>query len=99
MMSSLTRFGGLALLAGVLLSSAVPAGTAHLACKQRATFGLGGGPDLGTAMTNAIQNWRMRTSAAHGAVYGNYYNALNYGRRCNRTGGLIYCRVWANPCR
>jgi hypothetical protein len=99
MMSSMIRFGALALLAGVLLSSAVPAGAAHLACKQHATFDLGRGPDLGTAMNNAIQNWRVRTSGAYGAAYGNYYNALNYGRRCNRTGGLTYCRVWANPCR
>src|SRR5262245_65307245 len=99
MMSSPTGFGGLALLAAVLLSSAVPAGAAHLACKQHATFGLGRGPDLATAMSNAIQNWRVRTSAAYGAAYCNYYNALNYGRRCDRTGRLTYCRVWAHPCR
>jgi hypothetical protein len=99
MMSSVTRIGGLALLAAVLLSSAAPAGAAHLACKRHATFGLGRGSDLATAMSNAIQNWRARTSAAYGAAYGSFYNALNYGRRCNSTGGLTYCRVWASPCR
>jgi hypothetical protein len=99
MTGAATRFGAKVLLASVLLSGTVPASAAHLACKQHSTFGVGRGPTLGIAMDHAIQNWRMRTAGAYGAAYGNYYNALNYGRRCNRTGGLTYCRVWANPCR
>jgi hypothetical protein len=99
MIGAATRFGASALLAGALLSGAAPASAAHLACKQHSTFGVGRGPALGIAMDHAIQNWRMRTVSAYGAAYGNYYNALNYGRRCNTAGGLTYCRVWANPCR
>jgi hypothetical protein len=98
-MISFTRFGATGLLAGVLLSDAVPASAAHLACKQHSTFGVGRGSNLGIAMNHAIENWRMRTSGAYGAAYGRYYNALNHGRRCSRAGGLTYCRVWANPCR
>lgn len=99
MISAVTRLAAAALLAGSLLSTAAPARAAHLACKEHATVGLGRGPSLGTAMSNAIQNWRMHAAAAYGAAYSYYYNAVNYGRRCNRTGGLTYCRVWANPCR
>lgn len=99
MISSVTGFAGAGLLAGVLLSVAAPASAAHLACKQHATFGVGRGPNLTAAMSNAIQDWRSRTAGAYGAAYGNYHNAVNYGRRCNRKGGLSYCRVWVNPCR
>lgn len=98
MISSVTRFGAAALLASVLLSNTVPASAAHLACKHT-TFGVGRGPNLDIAMNNAIQNWRMRTSSAYGAAYGYWYNTVNRGRHCNRTGGLTYCRVWAIPCR
>jgi hypothetical protein len=99
MTKSVATCGAAALLAGALLAGAVPAIAAHLACKQQSTFGVGRGPNLGIAMNNAIQNWRMRAVSAYGGAYGYYYNALNYGRRCNTTGGLSYCRVWANPCR
>jgi hypothetical protein len=96
-----TLFRGivLATLVMAIPLGAAPASAAHLACKELATFGLGRGPDLGTAMNNAIQNWRMRTSQAYGAAYGYYNNALNYGRHCNRKDSLTYCRVWADPCR
>ncbi len=99
MISSMTRFAATALFAGVLLSSAMPASAAHLACKPSSTFGIGRGPNLDVAMSHAIQNWRMRTAGEYGPDYSNWYNTLDKGRDCNVEGWLTYCRVWANPCR
>ena len=99
MIHPLARFGTTALLASVLLSSAMPARASHLACKQQVTYGLGRGTNLDIAMSNAVQNWRTKALSAHGDPYSNWYNTLSPGRHCNRTGGLTYCRVWAFPCR
>lgn len=99
MVSSMTRFGTTALLVSVLLSSAMPARASHLACKQHSTYGLGRGSDLDIAMSNAIQNWRVKTSSAYGDPYSYWYNTVNPGRHCNEAGGLTYCRIWAFPCR
>jgi hypothetical protein len=98
MISSMTRFGATALLAGGLLSSAVPAEAAHLACKP-AIFGVGRGTNMDIAMNHAIENWRMKTASSYGGAYINWYNTLDRGRHCNGKSELIYCRVWANPCR
>ena len=99
MISSKTTLGTTALLASLLLSSAMPARASHLACKQHCTYGLGRGSNLDIAMSNAIQNWRVKTASAFGDLYSYWYNAVSPGRHCNEIGGLMYCRVWASPCK
>jgi hypothetical protein len=98
MISSATILGVTAMLASVLLSSAMPASATLKPC-YAAVSGVGRGPTGAIAMNKAIQNWRINTEDAFGSYFADWSNAMNHGRSCKATGGLYYCRVHAKPCR
>lgn len=97
MISSVTRLGATALLASVLLSNAMPASATLKPC-QATISGVGRGATGAIAFNNALINWRIHTEDAYGSYFANWSTAVNHGRHCNATGGLFYCRVFAQPC-
>ena len=87
-----------ALFAVTLLTSAPRASAAHLACKAP-TFGFGRGSSMEEAMERAKENWRMSARELYGPRYTHWHNSLDPGRKCDFKQGLVYCKIWATPCR
>lgn len=99
MINSVTRLGATALLAIVLLSSAMPASATLTPCQKAKVSGVGRGPTGAIALNKAITNWRIRTEDTYGSYFANWSIAMNRVRHCNATGGLFYCRISAQPCK
>ena len=94
MISSVTRLGATALLASVLISSAMPASATLTPC-QKMMFGVGGDPEKAWAMRKAVANWRVRVQSVYG---GAFPHAKNSEMHCKETGGFWNCRWVAQPC-
>ena len=86
--------GAMTLLAGLLLS-----GNAHArpACKP-VVHGWGHGPTAGAATDGAIENWRLRALADHGAAFDDWLKAQERGGNCLESGDRYRCRVWGRAC-
>ena len=98
MISSVTRFGTMALLAGVLLSSAPPASATLKPCYP-ALYGVGSGPTVNIAMKNAIKDWAQRALNAYGGTFAHYSDGEKVSRSCKETGGIVHCRIVVKPCK
>ena len=96
-MISVTRLGATTLLAGVLLSIAMPANAALKTCHD-AVDGVGRGPTAAIAFDKAKINWRIHVEDAYGMYFADWANAEDPGRSCKATAGITYCRVHARPC-
>ena len=60
---------------------------------------MGRGPTLDIAMKNAANDWAKRAFATYGGSFVHYSIAEKVARSCKETGGIVYCRITAKPCK
>jgi hypothetical protein len=96
-MISVGRLSATALVAGMLISIAMPANASLAICQGRLDA-VGRGPTPTIAFDKAKFRWSLETINTYGFSYAKWANAKDRVRSCKTTDGITYCRVHAEPC-
>jgi hypothetical protein len=107
-----TAVGGVALAAGLCLSTGVFAQETGLASlhdwvriggrtcmADHFHDGMGSGATRAHAQAAAVHAWQDFTAWEYGGRWGSFYNAVSKSMHCSGSRGNVSCNVSARPCR